>query len=143
MLGHVLHGHRRLAAGLVVVVVLVTAGLLRLSPLWPGPSLLPDATALSLATEPADLTPVTACATALLMPARVTVEADALVLVPEAGGDPIKVVWPAGWAAWRRAGRAELVARDGTVVGREGDILSGFGGGLGPDGRFHVCLIGG
>ena len=130
---------RRLLAGWVLVLVLVVVGLFRVSPLWPGPSLPTGATPLTLVTEPSHLVPTFACATALLAPARVTVVGDALVLVPEAGGAPIHVVWPTGWAAWRRDGRAELVDRDGTVVGREGDVVQGFGGGLGADDAFHVC----
>ncbi|HTS14280.1 MAG TPA: hypothetical protein VMH24_01330 [Candidatus Sulfotelmatobacter sp.] len=133
---------RRLWLGWLVVVVLALVGLLRLSPLWPGPSLPTGATPLTLATEPAHLVPTFACETALLAPGRVTVVGDALVLVPEAGGAPVSVVWPTGWAAWRRDGRAELVDRDGTVVGREGDIVQGFGGGLGADDAFHVCQPG-
>jgi len=82
------------------------------------------------------------CPLALLLPARVAVEGDSLVLIPEAGGDPIEVAWPAGWKAWRLGGRAELVAHDGTVVGREGDVISGFGGGVGTDDAFHVCIEG-
>jgi hypothetical protein len=84
-----------------------------------------------------------ACSTALLLPARVAVAGNEPVLVPESGGKPIKVVWPTGWVAWRLAGRAELVSRDGTVIGREGDIVEGFGGGVGNDDAFHVCVMGG
>jgi hypothetical protein len=83
------------------------------------------------------------CSAALLRPARITVADNALVLVPEAGVAPIKIVWPTGWTAWRRAGRAELVSRDGTVIGRAGDIVAGFGGGSGTDDAFHVCVVGG
>jgi hypothetical protein len=137
-----LRRHRRLAAGLAIVVLLMAAALLRLSPMWPGPSLPEGATPLVLATERAHLVPTMGCPTALLLPARVTVADNALVLVPEAGGEPIKVVWPTGWTAWRRAGRAELVSRDGTLIGREGDIVQGFGGGAGPDEAFHVCVAG-
>ena len=32
---------------------------------------------------------------------------------------------------------------DGTVIGREGDIVEGYGGGVGDDDVFHVCVIGG
>ncbi len=135
--------HRRLVAGLVVVLALLVAGLARLSPMWPGPSLPTGATPLALATEPAHLLPAMGCQLALLAPARIAVADDALVLVPPEGGSAISVVWPTGWAAWRRAGRAELVDRDGTVVGREGDVVSGFGGGTGTDDAFHVCVIGG
>jgi hypothetical protein len=138
-----LRRHRRVVLGVTVVVVLLTAAVLRLSPLWPGPSTPPGAIRLALATEPAHLVPTMGCETALLAPARIAVVGDALVLVPEAGGDPIRVVWPAGWAAWRVDGRAELANRDGTVVGREGETVSGFGGGVGSDGAFHVCVPGG
>lgn len=110
--------------------------------MWPGPSLPDGATPLVLATQPAHLVPTMGCPAALLAPARLVVTNDELLVVPEAGGDPIKVVWPSGWVAWRRAGVAELVSRDGTVIGREGDIVTGFGGGVGTDGAFHVCVIG-
>jgi hypothetical protein len=138
-----LRRHPRIAAGIAVVLLLLAVGLARLSPMWPGPSLPAGATALALATEPGHLLPTMGCPTALLAPARITVVGDALVLVPEAGGDPIKVVWPTGWAAWRLGGRAELVSHDGTVVGREGEVVSGYGGGVGLDDAFHVCEIGG
>jgi hypothetical protein len=111
--------------------------------MWPGPSLPQGATALALATEPGHVIPTMGCPTALLAPARVAVAGGALVLVPESGGEPIKVVWPNGWVAWRLAGRGELVSRDGTLIGREGDIVGGFGGGVGADDAFHVCVIGG
>ena len=140
---NVLRRHRRLVAGLVVGLLLLVVGLLRFSPMWPGPSLPPGATPLALATAPAHLMPTMGCSTAALKPARVAVAGDELVLVPELGGKPIKVVWPTGWVAWRLAGRAELVSHDGTVVGREGDIVEGFGGGVGTDDAFHVCVIGG
>lgn len=94
-------------------------------------------------TAPAHLLPTMACQVALLAPARVAVAGDSLVLVPENGGDQIAVVWPTGWVAWRLGGRAELVSRDGTVVGREGGVISGLGGGVGTDDAFHVCEIGG
>ena len=138
-----LRRHPRAVAGIAVVLLLLAVGLARLSPMWPGPSLPAEATALALATEPAHLLPTMGCPTALLAPARVAVAGDALVLVAEAGGDPIKVVWPTGWAAWRLGGRAELVSHDGTVVGREGEVISGYGGGVGTDDAFHVCVAGG
>jgi hypothetical protein len=138
-----LRRHPRVFAGIAVILVLMAVGLARLSPMWPGPSLPAGATPLALATETAHLLPTMGCPTALLAPARVAVAGDALVLVPEAGGDPIKVVWPTGWAAWQLDGRAELVSHDGTVIGREGDVVSNFGGGVGLDDAFHVCEIGG
>jgi hypothetical protein len=138
-----LRRHPRAVAGTAVVLLLLAVGLARLSPMWPGPSVPAGATPLALTTAPAHLLPTMACPLALLAPARVAVAGDSLVLVPEAGGDPIKVVWPTGWTAWRLDGRAELVSRDGTVVGREGEVISGFGGGSGSGDAFHVCEIGG
>jgi hypothetical protein len=138
-----LRRHPRAVAGIAVVFLLVAVGLARLRPMWPGPSLPAGATALALATEPAHLLPTMGCPTALLAPARIAVAGESLVLVPEAGGDPIKVVWPTGWAAWRLGGRAELVSHGGTVVGREGEVVSNYGGGVGTDDAFHVCEIGG
>jgi hypothetical protein len=56
----------------------------------------------------------------------------------------VKVVWPSGWAAWRVAGRAELDTPDGTVIAREEDVIENeFGGSVGVDNAFHVCVIGG
>ncbi len=138
-----LRRRRRTLVGLAVVLLLLAVGLFRLSPMWPGPPLPQGATPLALATEPAHLMPAMGCPLALLAPARVAVAGDELVLVPESGGEPIKVVWPTGWVAWRLAGRAELVSHDGTVIGREGDIVEDYGGGVGDDGVFHVCVIGG
>jgi hypothetical protein len=133
--------HRLLIGGLAAALVLL-AGLYRLSPLWPGPALPAGAMPLTLATAPGHLLPTLGCTTALLAPTRVAVAGNALVLVPPTGGDPIKVVFPSGWRAWRLDGRAELVSRDGVVVGREGDIVEGLGGGTGDDGAFEVCSVG-
>jgi len=67
---------------------------------------------------------------------------DVLILLSPATKEPITIVWPSGWAAWRLNGRAELVTREGAIVGREGEIIEGFGGGTGLDDAFHVCIIG-
>jgi hypothetical protein len=77
-----------------------------------------------------------------MLPARIAVDGDALVLLSEPGAEPVKVVWPAGWAAWRVNGRAELVSRNGRLIGREGDLAPSFGGGIAEDDAFHVCDTG-
>ncbi len=125
------------------VVILLAAAALRLSPLWPGPALPAGATRLHIATAPPHLVPNFACQTALIAPARVATSNNDLILLSVATGEPVQVVWPSGWAAWRISGRAELVARDGSVVAREGDVLDDLGGGVGVDDAFHVCVIGG
>ena len=122
-------------------IALLAAAGFRLSPLWPGPALPPGATRLHLTTEAPHLFPTLACPAALLAPARVAAAGDELVLLREDTNEPLEVVFPSRWAAWRRDGRAELVTRDGVVIAREGDVIEGLGGGGGDD-AFHVCIIG-
>ena len=126
------------------VVILLAVAALRLSPLWPGPALPEGATRLHIVTEAPHLVPNLGCTTALLGPVRVASSDDDLTVLSVATGEPVQVVWPSGWAAWRVDGRAELVARDGSVIAREGDVIEDrFGGGTGVDDAFHVCIIGG
>lgn len=127
---------------LVAVGLLVLAVALRLSPLLPGPATPPGATRLVITTAAPHVWPTTACPLALLLPVRVASDDGTLVVVSVETGDPIDVVWPAGWAAWRIDGVAELHARDGSLVAREGDVLDDLGGGSGDDGAFHVCIVG-
>ena len=127
-----------LLLGVAVVAVLIV----RISPLWPGPITPADATPLRIATEAPHLIPTMGCALALLAPARIATDGDRLVLVSPETGQRIAVVWPSGWTAWRRDGRAELVTRDGQVVAREGELTPGYAGGIGLDDAFHVCIEG-
>jgi hypothetical protein len=56
-------------------------------------------------------------------------------------GKPLDVVWPYGFSARLHNGRAELLASDGTVVAREGDVLTGVVGLVGvngSDGALHI-----
>jgi hypothetical protein len=138
----VLRRRARVFAVLAAAVVLLVAAVFRLSPLWPGPALPAGATRLHIVTQEAHFSPAFACPTALLAPARVATRGDDLVLVAPDTNEPIAVVWPSGWAAWRLDGRAELVTREGVVVGREGELSEGFGGGMGLDDAFHVCITG-
>jgi hypothetical protein len=139
----VLRRHARAIASLVLGVAVTVALVARFSPLWPGPPVPDGATRLQIATEAPHLIPTMGCALALLSPARVATDGDRLVLVsPETGRQQIAVVWPSGWTAWRRDGRAELVTRDGVVVAREGELTPGYAGGVGLDDAFHVCIEG-
>jgi hypothetical protein len=132
----------RVVTILAAAVALLVAAVFRLSPLWPGPALPAGATRLHIVTQAAHLIPAFACPAALLAPARVATRGDDLVLLDRDTNEPIAVVWPSGWAAWRLDGRAELVTREGVVVGREGELSEGFGGGMGLDDAFHVCITG-
>jgi hypothetical protein len=126
----------------IVGLVLVGSAVFRFSPLWPGPSLPAGATRLNITTEAPHLFPVMGCPTALLVPARIVTSGDDLILRTVATDDSGPIVWPSGWVAWRLNGRAELLRRDGSLVGRDGDVLNGLGGGVGIDDAFHVCEIG-
>jgi len=86
--------------------------------------------------------PILGCPAALLLPVRVATSGDDLIVLSEATGEQVPIVWPSGWAAWRINGRAVLVARDGSLVGREGEVLEGYGGGIGVDNACHVCIFG-
>jgi hypothetical protein len=126
----------------IVVIVLVVGGW-RLSPLWPGPPLPPNATALHIQTPALHLRANTGCPTALLGPVRITSSENELIVLSARTTEPIDVVWPSGWVAWQIGGRALLVDRDGAIVVREGQVVADrFGGGEDPDGAFHVCEIG-
>lgn len=128
------------AAGGLIIVVAVIAQTFWGVGFGPAPPL--GAVRLHIATEAPRLFPF-GCTLALLLPVRVASTTDELTLVSVETGQPVPVVWPSGFAAWRVGGRAELVARDGTLVGREGDELDNLGGGVGGDDIFHVCIVGG
>jgi hypothetical protein len=121
------------AAGLVILVGI----LLTLVPLWTGPAMPPGATRLHIDTAAPG--PTFGCPAALLIPVRIESTADDLVLVSVATGQPVRVVWPGGFAAWRVNGRAEVGGPYGGVVGVEGDVLDSLGGGETGDGAFGIC----
>ena len=120
--------------------VIVTAGVLALVPLWTGPGIPHGATRLHIAVAPPGIP--FGCTASLLSRVRIASTANELIVVSVESGDPVRVVWPGGFAAWRLDGRAELVGPYGNVIGREGDVLDDLGGGGIADGAFHVCGLG-
>jgi hypothetical protein len=127
-----------IAVAVTGVIVLGAVGS-RVLPLFTGPALPAGATRLHITTDRPNLS--FGCGGALLSPARVATSGDELILISVESGDPIRVVWPSGFAAWRVDGRAVLADPWGSVVGREGDVLDSLGGGTGDD-AFDVCPYG-
>ena len=125
-----------LATG-VLILALVAVGLARL---FTGPGLPAGAQRLHIITAAPNIT--VGCAAALLSPVRVSTDGEELVLVSVESGQTVRVVWPAGFAAWRADGRAMVADPWGSVVGREGDVLDTLGGGEGLDGAFQICPFG-
>jgi hypothetical protein len=124
----------------VIGLVLLAVVALRVAPLFTGPALPVGANRLQLATASPNVS--LGCATAALAPTRVSTSGDELVLVSVESGQPVRVVWPAGFAAWRIDGRSVVSDPWGSVVGRDGDVLDSLGGGLGTDDAFYICPFG-
>lgn len=81
-----------------------------------------------------------ACPQALAGPVRLARDGQMLVVVSLDTNATANLVWPRGFSARLLDGRAELIARDGSVIAREGDVLGDLGGGGTGDG-FHVCSV--
>jgi hypothetical protein len=128
-----------LAFAAAAVILLGGVGL-RVLPLFTGPSLPLGASRLEIATERPNVS--LGCAAALLNPVRIATSGDALILVSVESGDTVPVVWPAGFAAWLVNGRAVVSDPWGSIIGHDGDVLDGLGGGGGGDDGFHICPFG-
>jgi hypothetical protein len=127
------------AIALVGLLLLVVVAL-RVAPLFTGPALPDGGSRLHL--EAAGPNVSLSCATAALSPVHVSTSGDELVLVSVESGQLVRVVWPAGFAAWRVDGRAVVADPWGSVVGRDGDVLDSLGGGLGSNDAFYICPFG-
>jgi hypothetical protein len=57
-------------------------------------------------------------------------------------GQRVPVAFPSGFAGRLVSGKAELVAPEGIVLAREGDVLSRLSGSSADNGDFNVCFTG-
>jgi hypothetical protein len=131
----------RWALGLLIALALVAG--VAVSLLGPSqPTVLPaDAVPLTLRTQPARLWPFSfGCGMAALTPIRVERDGVDMVFSDEASGNRMQVVWPNGYSARLMNGRAELVEPDGSVLARDGDVISGLASGAADNGDLLVCL---
>ena len=132
---------RKIITALAVIGVLALALVaFRVAPLFFGPGLHAGAERLHITTAGPNLT--AGCAAALLAPVRVSTDVEELTLVSVESGETVRVVWPAGFGAWRIDGEAVVADPWGSVVGREGDVLDSLGGGEGLDQAFQICPYG-
>lgn len=132
---------RRIAIGAGWLVLLIGVLAIRALPIWPGP-VVPGAARLGIDTAGPHLLPHIGCNTALLGPVRVEPSGDELRFLSPETGEPVRIMWPSGWAAWRVGETAVLLARDGSLVAREGDVIRDrFGGGVYDDDVFRVCVM--
>jgi hypothetical protein len=139
---------RSLVVAALLAVVLSGCGLFQTEPTpFPPRTAAPlpsGAAALALKTD-APATPVPdapwACPAALLAPVRVGRDGDAVVFRLVSDDSVITLIWPRGFSARLVSGRAEIVAPDGTVIARQGDVLADMLGGAGDEQGFHICSV--
>jgi hypothetical protein len=134
---------RRIAAGVfVVAITALVAGLLWIRFGAGTPPATEPGTPLTILTgTPLQSGEMPSCELAALGNVRVEVSGTTLLLVNVATGQSVNVVWPYGFSARLAGGRGEIVASDGAVVGREGDVLNNLGGGYHGT-NFNVCMVG-
>ena len=81
----------------------------------------------------------------VLLPARIQRQGTKLVFESPTGSGSasteLQLAFPAGFRAEVSGGIALLIAPDGTLLGREGDVVS-FGGEMASNGVFMVCSVG-
>lgn len=101
----------------------------------------PEGTRLGLRTAAFQLG-LTTCPGAAATSFRIERDGGEMVFVDVETDEVRSMTWPFGFAAWLEFDVAVLYASDGTVVGREGDVVDNIGG-AGVEGEgFHVCSVG-
>ena len=133
----------RWALGLLVVAVALVA-VAALWLLWPPQpaALPPNAAPLVLRTQPWRLWPPSgfSCGMAALTPIRVERDGLSMVFEDETSGNRLQVVWPNGYSARLMDGRAELIPPDGSVLARDGDVISGLASVAADNGDLLICM---
>ena len=134
---------RRWAALSLIVALAVAVGtaVALLGPSQPAP--LPStAGPLVLRTQPWKFWPPSGfgCGMAALTPIRVERDGVSMVFVNETGETRVPVVWPNGYSARLLNGRAELVQPDGSVLARDGDLISNLASGAADNGDHLICM---
>lgn len=132
---------RRVGWLVVAIAASLVAVLLLLGPPRPA-ALPPGATQLTLVTAPWQWWPPRGfgCQAALAPALRVGREGDAMVFNLVGSGERYRIMWPTGFSARLLNGRSELVDSDGTVVARDGDVISNFEVGEAANGDTLVCF---
>ena len=113
---------------------------LRVAPLFTGPAVPAGAERLHIITAAPNLN--MGCAAALLSPVRVSTDGGALVLVSVESGEAVRVVWPAGFGAWRIDGRRWSPIRGAASSAGKGTSSTASGEAAGSDDAFQICPFG-
>ena len=126
---------------LVAIAVLIGAGILLLAP--PQAAQLPaNATPLVLRTQPWILWPPAGfgCPMATVTPVRMERDGEFVVFADVASGNRVPLVWPNGFSARLVDGRTELVPPNGSVLARDGDVISNLASAAADNGDILICL---
>lgn len=126
---------------LVAIAVLIGSGILLLAP--PRTAELPaNATPLALRTQPWILWPPAGfgCPLASVTPIRMERDGGFVVFADEASGNRLPVVWPNGFSARLVDGLAELIPPNGSVLAREGAVISNLASAAADNGDILICL---